>query len=235
MSNQTSGLLLIDKPQDFSSNDIIAICRKVLSIKKIGHSGTLDPMATGLLILLVGKNATKRQDSFLKLPKTYCATLRLGQSTDTWDAWGNLKQTLPVPTLSLLDVRRAAEKLTGEITQTIPPFSAKKINGRKMYDLARSGEAMEERTNRVTVYAWKELTFTAPDTLQFTVECSCGTYVRALGSMLAQILGTVGHLNQLRRLKIGSFDVQNAFDGQLLKKTDAQTLLTHLAEVRDEA
>ncbi|WP_428048596.1 tRNA pseudouridine(55) synthase TruB [Candidatus Avelusimicrobium caledoniensis] len=221
--NAPSGLLLIDKPRDFSSHDIIAISRRILRTKKIGHSGTLDPMATGLLILLVGREATKRQAEFLKLSKTYTATLTLGQETDSWDACGNVITEKDVPALTQQDVQNAVQKLSGEIEQPIPFFSAKKINGQKMYSLARAGQEMERKFNRVQV-AWTRICLTSAKTVEFTVHCSCGTYVRSLGYLLANELGTVGHLTQLRRLEIGPYNVQNAFDGTQLKQTDTDTL-----------
>lgn len=213
---QKSGLLLLDKPADFSSHDIIAISRRELKTKKIGHSGTLDPMATGLLILLVGREATRRQDAFLKLPKTYSARLKLGEETDSWDAYGSVIRQVSIPPLTQEMLERAAQKLTGRITQPIPFFSAKRINGDHMYELARKGAPMERRYNEVTVQ-WTHLALTAPDEIEFTVHCSCGTYVRSLGYLLARELGTAGHLKALRRLQIGPFDVQNAFDGNMLK------------------
>ena len=135
-STELTGLLLIDKPQNFTSNDIVAVARRALGVKRIGHSGTLDPMATGLLIVLVGRGATRLQERFLKLPKVYRAELTLGAETDTWDAQGQILKEMPVPALTAAQIRAAAENLTGEVRQQIPPFSAKKINGRKMYDLA---------------------------------------------------------------------------------------------------
>lgn len=213
---QQSGLLLLDKPADFSSHDVIAVARRELKTKKIGHSGTLDPMATGLLILLVGREATRRQDAFLKLPKTYSARLKLGAETDSWDACGKVIRELPIPPLTRQMLECAAQKLSGRITQPIPFFSAKRIQGEHMYELARKGAPMERRYNEVTV-EWKDIALTAPDEIDFTVHCSCGTYVRSLGYLLAHELGAAGHLTSLRRIQIGPFDVKNAFDGKLLK------------------
>lgn len=215
-----SGILLIDKPKDFSSHDIIAICRRELKTKKIGHSGTLDPMATGLLILLIGREATKKQDQFLRLEKVYSAVLKLGTETDSWDAYGEPIRNLPVPPLAQADVQTAAGKLSGRITQPIPFFSAKRVNGNRMYELARKGAEMERKYNEITV-EWLRAELTAPDEISFTVRCSCGTYVRSLGYMLAQELGTTGHLTQLRREQIGPFCVTDAFDGNLLKGAGA--------------
>ena len=222
--------MLIDKPADFSSHDIIAVCRRVLKTKKIGHSGTLDPMATGLLILLIGREATKRQTEFLTLSKTYCAVLKLGTETDTWDAHGDKVNQLPVPPLTQAQVEEAAKKLSGLIRQPIPFFSAKKIGGEHMYELARKGKEMERRYNEVTV-EWRKVQLTKPDEIEFTVHCSCGTYVRSLGFLLAQKLGTTGHLTALRRLEIGPYSVQNAFDGNLLKGCETATLYAHVEPV----
>lgn len=224
------GLLLIDKPKDFSSHDVVAIARRVLKIKKIGHSGTLDPMATGLLVLLVGRAATKQQDRFLKLSKTYSATLTLGRETDSWDAYGNMTVQAPVPELSQALVEQAAQKLSGEIEQPIPFFSAKKIQGRPMYSLARQGQTIERKYNKVTVN-WADICLRAPDTIDFTVHCSCGTYVRALGYLLARQLGTVGHLTALRRMSIGEYNVANAFDGAKLKQTPVEQLYKRIIVV----
>ena len=220
---QKSGLLLIDKPADFSSHDIIAITRRVLCTKTIGHSGTLDPMATGLLILLVGREATKHQSEFLRLPKTYEAVLKLGEKTDTWDRYGNFVSSATIPIITPEKLHAATVKLSGNIRQLIPPFSAKKIKGEKMYNLARKGVELEPRFSLVTVQ-WTNVIKSAPNKISFTLTGSCGTYVRALGYMLAQELGTVGHLEKLRRSAIGPYQVQDAFDGNLLKECETATL-----------
>ena len=220
---QKSGILLINKPADFSSHDIIAIVRRVLCTKTIGHSGTLDPMATGLLILLVGREATKRQPEFLQMQKTYQAVLKLGEETDTWDRYGNYVSCAPVPTLCADKLQAAVQHLSGTIWQQIPPFSAKKIKGEKMYDLARKGVELKPRFSQVHV-SWSDVTQSAPDEICFTLTGSCGTYVRSLGYMLARELGTVGHLTQLRRVAIGPYHLTQAFDGNLLKDCPSNTL-----------
>lgn len=224
------GILPLDKPKDFSSHDIIAIARRVLKIKKIGHSGTLDPMATGLLILLIGREATKQQEKFLRLEKTYSATLRLGEETDSWDAAGQVTSCRPVPPLTQHQVEQAAGQLTGTITQPIPFFSAKKIQGKPMYSLARQGAEMERKYNQVTVQ-WQHVQLTDEKTIDFTVHCSCGTYVRSLGYMLARALGTAGHLTCLRRLQIGPYQVAKAFDGRLLKDAAAEQVYPYIKPI----
>ena len=230
MHTNPSGLLLIDKPQDFTSNDVVAIARRVLRTKCIGHSGTLDPMATGLLILLVERSATRLQEKFLKLPKIYQAELTLGTETDSWDAHGTPTRTAPVPALTLTQIQAAVQTLTGTIRQQIPPVSAKKINGRKMYDLAREGAPVEDRFNTIEIFEWKDISFNGTDKITFTLHCSCGTYVRSLGLMLARALGTTGHLTALRRLSIGGFCVENAFDGSKLKNTPREEIVQFLQE-----
>lgn len=224
-----SGILLIDKPKDFSSHDIIAICRRELRTKKIGHSGTLDPMATGLLILLIGREATKKQDQFLKLEKVYSAVLKLGEETDSWDAYGEPVCTAPVPAFGRAELDRAVQKLSGRILQPIPFFSAKRINGSRMYELARKGAEMERKYNEVNV-EWLRAELIAPDQIAFTVRCSCGTYVRSLGYLLARELNTAGHLTALRREQIGPYSVKNAFDGNLLKGISTE-LYAHVQAV----
>ena len=227
MSNnqlEKGGILLVDKPRDYSSHDVINVCRKVLQTRKIGHSGTLDPMATGLLVLLVGREATRRQDFFQQSPKTYSAVLKLGAETDTWDAYGEPTQTAPVPPLTQAQAEAAVRQLTGPVEQPIPFFSAKKIAGARMYDLARKGAPMERKHNTITVYAWENVLLRAPDEIMFTVTCSCGTYIRSLAWLLAQKLGTAGHLTQLRRLKTGGLDVKDALDGNRLKKESLDSL-----------
>jgi len=224
------GLLLVDKPKDFTSNDIVAIARRVLHTKCIGHSGTLDPMATGLLILLIQRQATRLQSQFLKLDKVYRATLKLGIDTDTWDAQGVVVAQKDIPALSLEQIQAAAQQLTGDIRQQIPPFSAKKINGRKMYDLAREGSLQEDRFNTVKIFAWKDISFDGKDTIEFTLHCACGTYVRSVARQLAQLLGSTGHLIALRRLAIGPFVVENAFDGTKLKTTHQAEIVKFLQE-----
>ena len=227
-SARSGGLLLIDKPQGFTSNDIVAIARRALHTKCIGHSGTLDPMATGLLILLVERQATRLQSQFLKLSKTYRATLQLGTETDTWDADGTVLRTQPVAAISPSDIHVAAQRLTGRVCQQIPPFSAKKINGRKMYDLAREGATLDARFNEIEIFSWNDIKYNGADQIEFTLHCSCGTYVRSLGLMLARALGTVGHLTALRRLTIGPFSVDSAFDGAKLKTAPREEIVQFL-------
>jgi len=227
---QKSGLLLIDKPADFSSHDIIAVVRRILKTKKIGHSGTLDPMATGLLILLVGREATRLQERFLKMDKTYQATLKLGEETASWDAYSEIIQTAPVSLITQEKLQEAVRKLSGCVRQPIPFYSAKRIKGQRMYELAREGKEMERKYNEVTV-TWKNVQLISSDEISFCLHGSCGTYVRSMGFLLARQLNTVGHLTQLRRLSIGGYKVENAFDGNRLKTCATDELYTWVKPV----
>lgn len=225
---ETSGILLIDKPRDYSSHDVINVCRKVLNTRRIGHSGTLDPMATGLLIVLVGRQATRRQDYFQGSPKTYSATLKLGIQTDTWDAHGQITDEQAVPPFTLEQVTAITQQLTGRVMQPIPSYSAKKVQGARMYELARRGHELEQRYAPVHIYAWENIKLLSSDEIAFTVTCACGTYVRALGQLLAQKLGTVGHLTALRREKTGGMDVTNALPAEQLKTMTPQDVQKHM-------
>lgn len=219
----TNGILLVDKQPDWTSSDAVCITRGVLKTK-VGHSGTLDPMATGLLILLIG-SFTKKQNEFLTLPKTYIATAKLGVETDTWDKEGKILNQGNVPPISDDKLNKAIQSLTGTFKHIIPPFSAKKIGGEKMYKLARDGVKMEKRESEITVFNWNDVKL-SKNILEFKVEVSSGTYVRSLAVMLAEKLGTFAHLTSLRRTSIGDYDVKDAInieDIKQIKKEDLET------------
>lgn len=213
---ETSAILLIDKAQGWTSHDAAAVARGAVGIKKIGHSGTLDPMATGLLILLLGR-ATKMQDAYQKLPKSYSATIKLGIETDTWDAEGQIVKTMPVGNITMADVLASTQKLTGDIVHPIPFYSAKKVGGQAMYKKARQGVNIE-RESSVTIYSWEDIKLQG-DTISFTVNCGSGTYIRSLALMLGRLLGTTAHITQLRRLSIGDYKADGA-----LPITDLKTM-----------
>ncbi len=214
LTPETSAILLIDKAQGWTSHDAAAVARGALGIRKIGHSGTLDPMATGLLILLLGR-ATKLQDTFQKLPKSYSATIKLGIETDTWDAEGDIVKTLPVPDITMDAVLAATKKLTGDITHPIPFYSAKKVGGVAMYKQARKGNNIE-REAAVKVYSWEDIKQDGQN-ISFKINCGSGTYIRSLGLMLGKLLGTTAHITQLRRLSIGEYKAEGALPVTELK------------------
>jgi tRNA pseudouridine55 synthase len=207
MSPAREGLLLVDKPSGMTSHDAVDIARRSLGTRKVGHAGTLDPMASGLLVLGVGR-ATRLLRYLGELPKTYAATGRLGEETDTLDADGEIVRTAPVD-VSLAEVERACASLVGESMQTPPAFSAVKIGGRRLYEAARVGEILEAPARPIRVDAFAVSAFDGRD-LEAAITCSGGTYVRVLVADVGRSLGCGAHLVGLRRTAIGSFRVEDA-------------------------
>ena len=209
-------ILLIDKPAGMSSFGAVARVRRVLSKEagkrvKVGHTGTLDPFATGLLVLLIGKG-TKRAGEFLKLDKEYEAELRLGFTSNTGDTEGEIVQKVTkeqVRAVTEEQVREVLSGLIGENMQKVPNFSAVKINGRRAYDLARKGVEVEMPVRKVQIYDLKLLEF-SEGRVKFWCRVSSGTYIRALGEEIGEKLGVFGYLTGLRRTRVGEFEVRNA-------------------------
>jgi tRNA pseudouridine55 synthase len=201
------GLLLVDKPKDVTSHDVVDVVRRTLGTRKVGHAGTLDPMATGLLLVGVGR-ATRLLRFLGDLPKTYLGRARLGVQTTTLDADGDVTNEAPVRTTEAA-VREAMAGLVGESLQTPPAFSAVKVGGRKLYEAARKGEHVAAAARAIRVDRFDLLAFDAPDA-EFRVVCSGGTYVRVLVADVGAGLGCGAHLSRLRRTKIGSFHVADA-------------------------
>jgi len=209
------GLLLVDKPAGPTSHDVVQAARRALRERRIGHTGTLDPAATGLLMLCVGK-ATRLQQYLLAWPKTYHGEIRLGFATTTYDAEGEaLAEARQVPPLSAELLAELERRFAGELQQLPPPYSAKKAAGRKFYELARAGEDVPLEPKRVTVHSVR-LAQTSEDRLSFEVSCSSGTYVRSLAHDLGEALGCGGHLARLRRVSIGPWSVDRAVPAEVL-------------------
>lgn len=209
---QPTGILLVDKPGGMTSHDVVSRARRALSTRKVGHAGTLDPMATGLLLLGVG-SATRLLTYLVGLGKTYTATIRLGESTDTDDADGEVVATADASAVTRADIDAGVAQLTGDLQQVPSSFSAIKVDGRRSYDRARAGEEVVLPPRRVTVSRFEVLAErragTAVD-LDVLVECSSGTYIRALARDLGAALGVGGHLTALRREAVGDFAVADA-------------------------
>ena len=212
-----SDIILIDKPDGLSSFGVVARVRRVLSKKagkkvKVGHTGTLDPFATGLLILLANK-ATKLSNQFLKLDKWYEATIHLGKVSTTGDPEGEITDFVSETPREILpdraEIEKVIEKFIGQIQQTVPSFSAVKINGQRAYQLARRGETVEMPTRTVEIYAIEILGYHYPD-LVIRTHVSSGTYIRTLGEDIGKALNTGAYLTTLRRTKIGDFDIAAA-------------------------
>ncbi len=202
-------LLFLDKPEGITSHDAVERARHATGVKKIGHTGTLDPMATGLLVLCCGR-AARLQGFFTGLPKTYEGTITLGRSTTTYDAAGEtLDESASLPDFSREQIEEAASAFRGEFEQTPPPYSAKKVGGRKFYEMARKGETVPSAPKKVVVSLF-ELQEMRGISLRFVLSCSSGTYVRSIAHELGARLACGAHLSELRRTRVGDFAIENA-------------------------
>jgi tRNA pseudouridine55 synthase len=199
------GVLLVDKPQGLTSHDVVYRLRRKLSMKKIGHAGTLDPMATGLLVMLIGK-ATRISQYLMSVDKAYEGEATLGVVTDSQDAEGEVLTTLPVPELTEAQVREAMKGFLGDQYQTPPMHSAIKIDGVPLYKMARKGEEVEREPRFIRVMSFELLSFVPPK-ITFRLLCTKGTYVRTIAHDLGQKLGCGAHLSALRRTGSGKFDI----------------------------
>jgi len=205
----SDGLLLVDKPEGMTSHDVVAQCRRLLGRKDIGHAGTLDPLATGLLVLLIGQ-ATKLSDYILNGDKAYITQLQLGKTTDTDDITGALLSQNRIPELSYESLEKAVQSLSGPQQLRVPIYSAVKIKGRKLYDKARSGEVVEAPIRTMTFMDIKLLSFEG-DSVQVQFRCSKGSYVRAWVRALGEILGCGATMTGLRRTRSCPYDLERAF------------------------
>jgi len=202
------GVLLVDKAEGMTSHDVVALVRRKLEIKKVGHCGTLDPIATGLLLLTIGRG-TKVQDLLMSEDKEYAGTLMLGITTDTQDRQGAVIDQRPVPSLGEDEVRAAFEKFRGDFYQIPPMVSAKKHGGVPLYKLARQGKVVEREPRFVHVYRYTVDRIALPE-IDFSVLCSKGFYVRTYVHEIGEMLGCGAHLKSLRRTRSGRFDVANS-------------------------
>ncbi len=209
MNETRDGLLLVDKEGGCTSHDVVQKVRRALRQKKIGHCGTLDPDATGLLLLTLGR-ATRLTRFLIRAPKVYAGTMRFGVATDTYDASGRVTAEQPTAGLTLDAVTAAMSQLVGTYEQAPPAYSAKKIAGVRYYELARRGEEVPDTAQEVTVYEFAPSGAIENDTLRFTLSCASGTYARTLAHETGLRLGCGAHLAALRRLKIGPFSVDDA-------------------------
>jgi tRNA pseudouridine55 synthase len=215
MNPSHDGLLLVDKPAGPTSHDVVEAARRALRERRIGHTGTLDPAATGLLVLCVGR-ATRLQHYLLSWPKTYRGEIRLGWATTTYDVEGELVgQPAPVPALDDATLAVLAKQFGGELDQLPPPYSAKKTGGKKFYELARAGEEVPLEPKRVKIH---HIVLHKKDDehIAFEVTCSSGTYLRSLAHDIGRTLGCGGHLASLRRVAVGPWHVSRAVAAEVL-------------------
>ena len=220
--NALDGALLVDKPSEWTSHDVVAKVRGHFRLPKVGHCGTLDPMATGLLILVLGK-ATRYSERLMASDKVYEGTMRLGEVTDSYDADGELVETRPVPPLHLEDLNEAASLFVGDLQQIPPMVSAKKVGGVPLYRLARQGKEIPREPRLVHIYTFRFEDYEDPFGY-FRVSCTKGTYVRSLAHDLGQRIGCGAHLTALRRTASGRFDVADAVPLQELLALDRKGL-----------
>jgi tRNA pseudouridine55 synthase len=220
------GVLLVDKEPGMTSHDVVGLARKRLGIKKIGHCGTLDPMATGLLILVVGR-ATKIQDLLMSEDKEYEGTITLGSTTDTQDKEGKVLEEKPVPELTEDQIREPFESMKGDFYQTPPMVSAIKKDGVPLYKLARQGKVVEREPRLVHIYAYEILKIALPD-IDFRVLCSKGFYVRTYADVIGEQLGCGAHLSGLRRTRSGNFNLERSVTVSAMREMSALDLATNL-------
>jgi tRNA pseudouridine55 synthase len=229
------GLAIIDKPAGVTSHDVVNQLRKILGERRIGHAGTLDPDATG--VLLVGVGYVTRLMQFLSgMDKTYTAEVVFGAETNTLDSAGVVTATHDMPDLSIEKIREAATKLTGQIMQVPPMVSALRVDGRRLHELAREGVVVERKARPVTVYSYDIEPTPDPLVVRIEVRCSSGTYVRTLAADLGTLLGGGAHLRNLRRTSIGDFTEQDALAPEQVKLLEPITALRSMTKViADEA
>lgn len=222
-----AGFLLIDKPATWTSHDVVGYLRGVTREKTIGHAGTLDPFATGLLIVGVGRDATKQLEHFKGLPKTYEATIQLGAESDTDDPTGTLIEHPDAIPPSQEAVETVLQEFTGPQLQIPSMYSAKKIGGVKLYDLAREGKTIERPPQPIEIFSLELVSYTYP-TLTIRVQCSPGTYIRTLAHDIGEKLDIQGYCLTLRRTAIGPYNVESAKEPKSLSRDNFAQFLTPL-------
>lgn len=217
-------MLLINKPQGPTSHDIVDEVRKITGIRKVGHAGTLDPFAEGLLILLVGREETRQQQKFMGMDKVYEATFVLGEERDTGDLTGKpIGSKFPISDNQTPkeEIQKTLKKFTGDIEQVPSTYSAKKIRGKKAYELAREGKEVELKPKKVTVYKLELLDYKWPK-LKIKTKVSSGTYIRALARDIGRELGVGAYVTELRRTKIGEYKLEDATTIDELKQENTK-------------
>ena len=217
------GVLLVNKPSGPTSHDVVDIIRRQFKFNKVGHGGTLDPQATGMLIILIGKG-TKLSNVFIGADKIYEGIMRFGISTDTQDAQGKILKQADCNNVSKEQVEEQMEKFMGDIFQTPPMISAAKVNGVPLYKSARKGKIVDRKPKLIHIYEFKLLDFKLPDVF-FSLRCTKGTYVRTLCADIGDALGCGAHLAQLCRIQCGEFNVKNALPLQEIVGMDIDKLI----------
>lgn len=226
--NKTNGIIVINKPQDWTSHDCVAVMRRATGIKRIGHTGTLDPMATGVLPICIG-TATRIMEYMDLDWKTYRATLKLGIETDTEDIWGEVISEKSTEGISKEQIVQVVNSFIGEIEQIPPKYSALKVNGKKLYEYARAGQEVKIKSRKITV---KEIIINdiSGDNVDLTITCSKGTYIRTICSDIGKKLGCGATMSSLVRTASGIFKLKDAIEIEDIKKMSKEEILDRLID-----
>ena len=225
-----NGLLIINKPKDYTSHDIVNIVRKKLNTKKVGHTGTLDPNATGVLPILVG-TATKISKYLIEHEKTYIATIKLGKKTDTGDSEGNvIEEDTNLKSISKEEIDTILRKFIGKQNQIPPMYSAIKVDGKKLYEYAREGKTVELQPREIEIIDISLIEY-QKDEIKFSVRCSKGTYIRTLCEDIAKELGTIGYMKELQRTSVNEFNIENSISLEELEDINVEEKIISIEEI----
>ena len=220
------GVIIINKPKGYTSHDVVNIVRKQLNMKKVGHTGTLDPNATGVLPILVGQ-ATKISKYLIEHKKTYIATIELGEKRDTGDSEGNIIESdSNIKEFDISIIKQVLQSFLGKQKQIPPMYSAIKLNGKKLYEYARSGQKVKVEPREIEIYKM--------ELIEYKVECSKGTYIRTLCENIAEKLGTIGYMKELQRTSVDKFKIEDSINLEELSKDEAQKRIITIENIFKE-
>ena len=227
------GVIIINKPKGYTSHDVVNIVRKQLNMKKVGHTGTLDPNATGVLPILVGQ-ATKISKYLIEHKKTYIATIELGEKRDTGDSEGNIIESdSNIKEFDISIIKQVLQSFLGKQKQIPPMYSAIKLNGKKLYEYARSGQKVKVEPREIEIYKIKLIEY-KNNRIEFKVECSKGTYIRTLCENIAEKLGTIGYMKELQRTSVDKFKIEDSINLEELSKDEAQKRIITIENIFKE-
>ena len=227
------GVIIINKPKGYTSHDVVNIVRKQLNMKKVGHTGTLDPNATGVLPILVGQ-ATKISKYLIEHKKTYIATIELGEKRETGDSEGNIIESdSNIKEFDISIIKQVLQSFLGKQKQIPPMYSAIKLNGKKLYEYARSGQKVKVEPREIEIYKMELIEY-KNNRIEFKVECSKGTYIRTLCENIAEKLGTIGYMKELQRTSVDKFKIEDSINLEELSKDEAQKRIITIENIFKE-
>ena len=233
MRETMDGVIIINKPKGYTSHDVVNIVRKQLNMKKVGHTGTLDPNATGVLPILVGQ-ATKISKYLIEHKKTYISTIELGEKRDTGDSEGNIIESdSNIKEFDISIIKQVLQSFLGKQKQIPPMYSAIKVNGKKLYEYARSGQEVEVEPREIEIYRIELIEY-INNRIEFEVECSKGTYIRTLCENIAEKLGTIGYMKELQRTSVDKFKIKESINLEELSEDEAQKKILTIENIFKE-